>query len=120
MSEVLNRREHIRDLLSKVGAMVPEGWSKDDRVDLILFQSQLAGADFFGRQLDPESSNPQIYVDACANAIFSLLKNAAHARPRRDRSPRADAGNAADRPHQPDEAGEAVRLTRDRRGTRGG
>jgi uncharacterized protein (DUF885 family) len=74
MSEVLNRREHIRDLLSKVGAMVPEGWSKDDRVDLILFQSQLAGADFFGRQLDPESSNPQIYVDACANAIFSLLK----------------------------------------------
>lgn len=74
MSEVLHRREHIRDLLSKVGAMAPEGWSKDDRVDLILFQSQLAGADFFGRQLDPESSNPQIYVDACANAIFSLLK----------------------------------------------
>jgi uncharacterized protein (DUF885 family) len=57
-----------------VSKIVPEGWSKDDRVDLILFQSQLAGADFFGRQLDPESSNPQIYVDVCANAIFSLLK----------------------------------------------
>jgi uncharacterized protein (DUF885 family) len=74
MSEVLRRREHIRDLLGSVSKIVPEGWSKDDRVDLILFQSQLAGADFFGRQLDPESSNPQIYVDVCANAIFSLLK----------------------------------------------
>jgi uncharacterized protein (DUF885 family) len=51
MSEVLRRREHIRDLLGSVSKIVPEGWSKDDRVDLILFQSQLAGADFFGRQL---------------------------------------------------------------------
>jgi uncharacterized protein (DUF885 family) len=74
MSEILRRREHVRDLLAKVNAAAVEGWSKDDRIDRILFQSQLAGTDFFGRQLDPESSDPQLYVNECSNAIFSLLK----------------------------------------------
>ena len=74
MSEILRRREHVRDLLAKVNAVAVEGWSKDDRIDRILFQSQLAGTDFFGRQLDPESSDPQLYVNECSNAIFSLLK----------------------------------------------
>jgi hypothetical protein len=74
MSEVLRRREHVTALLAKVGATGTDGWGKDDRVDYILFQSQLAGADFFGRGLDPESSDPQLYVNECSNAIFSLLK----------------------------------------------
>ena len=74
MSAVLRRREHVSDLLTKVGALSTEEWGKDDRIDRILFQSQLAGADFFGRQLDPESSDPQVYVNECTNAIFSLLK----------------------------------------------
>ena len=74
MSEVQRRREHVRDLLTKVNATATDGWAKDERIDLILFQSQLAGADFFGRQLDPESSDPQVYVNECSNAIFSLLK----------------------------------------------
>jgi uncharacterized protein (DUF885 family) len=83
MSEVVRRREHLRELLAKVNAIPTDGWSKDDRVDHILFQSQLAGADFFGRSLDPEGSDPQLYVNECSNAIFSLLKkNYAPARTR--------------------------------------
>jgi uncharacterized protein (DUF885 family) len=74
MSEVLKRRGHVAELLAAANATASGGWSKDDRVDLILFQSQLAGADFFGRELDPEGSDPQLYVNECSNAIFSLLK----------------------------------------------
>jgi uncharacterized protein (DUF885 family) len=74
MTEVLRRREHVSELLAKVNGVAADGWSKDDRIDRILFQSQLAGVDFFGRQLDPESSDPQVYVNECSNGIFSLLK----------------------------------------------
>ncbi len=74
MAEVAKRREHVSELLTRITALSTDGWSKDDRVDRILFQSQLAGADFFGRRLDPEGSDPQLYVNECSNAIFSLLK----------------------------------------------
>ena len=29
---------------------------------------------FFGRRLDPESSDPQLYVNECSNGVFSLLQ----------------------------------------------
>jgi len=74
MSEVLLRRQHVSDLVKESESLDLDGWSKDDRVDRILFQAQLIGADFFGRQLDPESSDPQLYVNECTNAIFSLLQ----------------------------------------------
>ena len=74
MGEVLQRRRHVSELLNQMHALSTDGWNKDDRIDHILFQSQLAAADFFGRQLDPEESDPQLYVGECANAIFSLLK----------------------------------------------
>jgi uncharacterized protein (DUF885 family) len=74
MGEVLKRREHVSALLRQVSATADEGWSKDERIDRILFQSQLAGADFFDRQLDPESTDPQLYVNECSSAVFSLLK----------------------------------------------
>jgi uncharacterized protein (DUF885 family) len=74
MSEVLQRRQHVGDLLTQVSALATDGWSKDDRVDRILFQSQLAGVDFFGRKLSPESADPQLYVNECTNALFSLLQ----------------------------------------------
>jgi uncharacterized protein (DUF885 family) len=74
MSEVLRRRQHVSDLLTQVGGLAVDGWSKDDRIDRILLESQLAGEDFFGRKLNPESSDPQVYVDECTNSIFSLLK----------------------------------------------
>jgi uncharacterized protein (DUF885 family) len=74
MSEVLLRRQHVSDVLKELDALEQDGWSKDERVDRILFRSQLAGADFFGRQLDPESTDPQLYVNECTNSIFSLLQ----------------------------------------------
>jgi uncharacterized protein (DUF885 family) len=74
MSEVLARRQHVSDLIAQVDAIRTEGWNKDERVDLILFQAQLASVDFFGRRLNSESSDPQIYVNECTNAIFSLLQ----------------------------------------------
>ena len=123
MSEVVRRREHVSDLLTKVGALSTEGWGKDDRIDRILFQSQLAGADFFGRQLDPESSDPQVYVNECTNAIFSLLKKD-YASPRTrglaaTARLRADARTAAAGAHESHAAGEAVRLTGHRGSARG-
>jgi uncharacterized protein (DUF885 family) len=74
MSEVARRRQHIGQLLAKVRAFSSDGWSKDDRIDRILFESQLTSWDFFGRRLDPERSDPQLYVNECTNSIFTLLQ----------------------------------------------
>jgi uncharacterized protein (DUF885 family) len=74
ISEVAARRQHVTDLIAQVGAQNTDGWGKDDRVDLVLFQSQLGYADFFDRRLDPERADPQLYVNECTNAIFSLLQ----------------------------------------------
>jgi uncharacterized protein (DUF885 family) len=73
-SEILQRRQYISDLLLQVGSLPTDGWSKDDRIDLVLFQAELAGADFFGRRLHPETSDPQVYVNECTNSIFTLLQ----------------------------------------------
>jgi uncharacterized protein (DUF885 family) len=74
MSAILERRLHVSELLAQIVAVNDENWDKDDRIDRLLFQSQLASADFFGRELNPEASNPQLYVNECSNAIFSLLQ----------------------------------------------
>src|SRR5256714_3396970 len=49
-------------------------WSKDDRIDWLLFRSELDGIDFFNRVMDFEETDPQTYVNECSNGIFSLLK----------------------------------------------
>jgi len=74
MSAVLARRQHVSDLLGQINRMSTAGWAKEDRVDLVLFQAQLEMADFFGRKLNPEGSDPQLYVNECSNAIFTLLQ----------------------------------------------
>src|SRR5882672_201021 len=74
MAEVLRRRQHVSELLGLVDSLATDGWSKDDRVDLILFRAELAGADFFGRRLNPEASDPQLYLNECTNSIFTLLQ----------------------------------------------
>ena len=74
MAAVVDRQRHISELLAQVRAMPDAGWAKDDRVDRLLFQAQLAGADFFDRERNPQASNPQLYVDECTNGIFSLLQ----------------------------------------------
>jgi uncharacterized protein (DUF885 family) len=74
MTEVVRRRQHAGELLTHVGSLATDGWSKDDRIDLVLFHAELAGVDFFGRKLNPEGSDPQLYVNECTNSIFTLLQ----------------------------------------------
>src|SRR3982751_753473 len=40
LSAILARRLHVKELLSKVEAMQTNNWSKDDRIDWLLFRSQ--------------------------------------------------------------------------------
>ncbi|OLC54116.1 MAG: hypothetical protein AUH92_04685 [Acidobacteria bacterium 13_1_40CM_4_69_4] len=71
---VQSRRKHVAELQAQVRAMPAEGWGKDDRIDWLLFRSQIDTVEFFDRVMDPEATNPQLYVNECSNAIFSLLK----------------------------------------------
>ena len=74
LSAVLMRRLQVKEVLAKVRAMPTANWKKDDRIDWLLFRSQLDGIDFFNRVIDFEASDPQVYVNECSNGIFSLLK----------------------------------------------
>ena len=74
LSAVLMRRLQVKEILAKVRAMPTAGWSKEDRIDWLLFRAQLDGIDFFNRILDSEETDPQTYVNECSNGIFSLLK----------------------------------------------
>src|SRR5258707_5523450 len=74
LSALLARRLHFKEVLAGVRAMQTEKWSKDDRIDWLLFRSQLEGVVFFDRVLDFEETDPQTYVNECSNGIFSLLK----------------------------------------------
>jgi uncharacterized protein (DUF885 family) len=74
LSALLARRLHVKEVLAKVKAMQTEKWSKDDRIDWLLFRAQLEGVVFFDRVIDFEETDPQTYVNECSNGIFSLLK----------------------------------------------
>jgi uncharacterized protein (DUF885 family) len=74
LSALLARRLHVKEVLANVKAMQTEKWGKDDRIDWLLFRSQLEGVVFFDRVMDFEETDPQTYVNECSNGIFSLLK----------------------------------------------
>jgi uncharacterized protein (DUF885 family) len=73
-AKIAERAAHVRQLLEQVRSMKTDSWSKDDRIDWILFRSQLEGVEFEGRILKFEANNPLVYVDECSSGIFSLLK----------------------------------------------
>ena len=73
-AKVTERAQHIRKLLAQVRSMVTSNWSKEDRIDWMLFRAQLEGPDFSNRILQSEATDPQLYVSECSNGIFSLLK----------------------------------------------
>src|SRR5438105_6718747 len=73
-AKIAERAAHVRRLLDQVRAMKAGGWAKDDRIDWILFRSQLEEVEFGDRVLRFEATNPLVYVGECSNAIFSLLK----------------------------------------------
>ncbi|MGZ7081281.1 MAG: DUF885 family protein, partial [Thermoanaerobaculia bacterium] len=68
------RKAHIEDVLARVRAADIKGWSRDDKIDWILFRSQIEGFEFTNRVLRREETDPQTYVGEASNAIFSLLK----------------------------------------------
>lgn len=74
LSAVLARRLHAKEVLAKVEKMPTAAWSKDDRIDWLLFRAQLETVVFFNRVIDFEQTDPQLYVNECSNGIFSLLK----------------------------------------------
>ena len=74
LSAILMRRLQVKEVLGKVRAMPTANWSKDDRIDWLLFRAQLDSIDFFNRVMDFEATDPQLYVNECSNGIFSLLK----------------------------------------------
>src|SRR5687768_14042925 len=74
LSAVLARRLHAKELLAKVQAMSTADWSKEDRIDWLIFRAQLENVVFFNRVIDSEQTDPQVYVNECSNGIFSLLK----------------------------------------------
>jgi len=74
LSALLARRLHVKEVLGKVRAIQTASWNKDDRIDWLLFRSELVGNAFFDRVMDFEETDPQTYVNECSNGIFSLLK----------------------------------------------
>lgn len=73
-AKISERAQHVRTALEKVRAMKIDNWPKDERIDAILFRSQLEQFDFGDRVLKSERTNPQVYVGECVSGIFSLLK----------------------------------------------
>jgi len=73
-SAIARRRAYVRDLLERVRATDISKWSKDDKIDALLFRAQLEGSNFPDRVRKLEESDPSVYVNEASNAIFSLLK----------------------------------------------
>ncbi|MGZ4966602.1 MAG: DUF885 family protein, partial [Chthoniobacterales bacterium] len=73
-AKIAERDKHVRALLDKVRALKTDSWSKDDRIDWLLFRSQLEQYDFGSRVLKSTEKNPQVYIGECVSGIFSLLK----------------------------------------------
>jgi uncharacterized protein (DUF885 family) len=73
-AKITERGQHVKSLLDKVRAFKTDNWSKDDKIDALLFRSQLENVDFGNRVLKFEFTNPQTYTGECSSAIFSLLK----------------------------------------------
>jgi uncharacterized protein (DUF885 family) len=73
-AKIAQRTQHIDALLAQVNAMQTAAWPKNERIDWLLFRSQLEGFVFDARVWRSTSRDPQTYVGECSNAIFSLLK----------------------------------------------
>ena len=72
--KIAERENYVRALLEKVNAMQTASWPKDERIDWMLFRSQLESVTFDDRVWHSTSADPQTYVSECSNGIFSLLK----------------------------------------------
>ncbi|HEX4665308.1 MAG TPA: DUF885 domain-containing protein [Chthoniobacterales bacterium] len=73
-NKIAERAKYIQSALEKVNAMQTATWPKDERIDWVLFRSQLEGFAFDDRVWHSTARDPQTYVGECSNGIFSLLK----------------------------------------------
>ncbi len=73
-AKIAERTRHVRSLLDEVRGMKTDTWPSEERIDWILFRSQLENVEFGDHVLKSESTNPQVYTGECTSAIFSLLK----------------------------------------------
>ncbi len=71
---IVERARHVAEVLEQMKRVDAAQWPKDQRIDWMLFRSQLEGAAFDDRVWHSNSRDPQTYVGECSNAIFSLLK----------------------------------------------
>jgi uncharacterized protein (DUF885 family) len=72
--KIAERAKYVQTVLEKVNAMQTAAWPKDERIDWMLFRSQLEGFAFDDRVWHSTARDPQTYVSECSNGIFSLLK----------------------------------------------
>src|SRR4029077_14017824 len=59
---VQRRAAHVREVLDRVRATDIANWSKDDKIDWILFRAQLERTEFGDRVLKSEEMDPQVYI----------------------------------------------------------
>src|SRR5438067_3282767 len=60
---IARRAVHIHALLQRVRATDLSSWTRDDKIDAILFRAQLEDPDFANRVRNLEATNPLGYVD---------------------------------------------------------
>ena len=72
--DMAKRAQHEHELLEQVRSIKTDAWPKEDRIDWLLFRSQLELVDFNNHILRFERTNPQVYTGECIAGIFSLLK----------------------------------------------
>jgi len=68
------RRDYMRTVMDRLSRMSCQNLDRDDFVDYILFRAQIEGAMLMENILDSPARDPQLYINECSNAIFSLLK----------------------------------------------
>jgi uncharacterized protein (DUF885 family) len=68
------RVERVASLLRQLEGFPAAAWSPDDRVDLALLQAHMRRVVFDESVLRRWRRDPGLYVDECANGIFSLVK----------------------------------------------
>ena len=68
------RSAYVRDLLDRVRSTDISSWSKDDKIDAILFRAQLEGPAFSDRVRKPTATDALTYTSQASDAIFSLIK----------------------------------------------
>jgi uncharacterized protein (DUF885 family) len=73
-AKIAERAKHVSALLDKVRALKIDNWAKDEKIDALLFRSQLEQFDFARRVQKSTETNPQVYIGECVSGIFSLLK----------------------------------------------